>query len=336
MSFCPVCGAHHDPKMPCADRAGELLRDAGIERKPMAKKELQRTVKKANRSLVILLIVVLSLFPLTIILSHLKSSHIDDRQSARAYITSGNEWRKNGDYDRAIADYNEAITSGALSKEELAISYYNRGSAWYDKEDYDKAIADYNEAIRINPQFAYAYYGRGSAWQNKGNYNNAIADYNEAIRIEPRYATAYENRGITRFNKGEFSSAASDLAQSQQLKPDIYTAIWLYLARARGNSDGKTELTLNTNGMDVKKWPASVVALYLGKADSNAVTSQAADPDLKKHKEQLCEADFFLGEWHLLRNGKQQARTFFTKAHNDCPKNSYQYWSTISELQRLK
>jgi lipoprotein NlpI len=254
VSFCPVCGAHHDPKMPCADRASELLRDVGIEQKPMAKKELKSTIKKANRSLVVLLIVVLSLFLLTILLSYLKSSHID-RQSARAYITSGNWWQDKGDYDRAIADYNETI------------------------------------------------------------------------RLEPQFATAYESRGITRFNKGEFSSAASDLAQSQQLKPDTYTAIWLYLARARSNSDGETALTLNTNGMDRKKWPARVVALYLGKADANTVTSQATDPDLKKHKEQLCEANFFLGEWHLLHNRKQQARMLFTKVQNECQQNSYEYWA---------
>jgi predicted nucleic acid-binding Zn ribbon protein len=69
MSFCPVCGAHHDPKFPCADRAGELLRDAGIEPKPIAEKELKKTIKKANRSMIVLLIVVLSLLILTILLS---------------------------------------------------------------------------------------------------------------------------------------------------------------------------------------------------------------------------------------------------------------------------
>lgn len=334
MGFCPVCGAHHDPKMPCADRAGELLRGAGIEQKPMAKKELKNTIRSANRSLVILLIFVLSLFILTILLSYLKSSHID-RQSARAYITSGNEWEDKGDYDRAIADYNKAIMAGELSAEELAISYYSRAGAWWYKGDSDKAIADYNEAIHINPKFAYAYYGRGIMWHIKGDYDRAIADYNETIRLEPQYAPAYDTRGITQFNKGEFSSAVSDLAQSQQLKPDTYTAIWLYLARVRGKSDGETELTLNTRSMDRKKWPSSVVALYLGKVDSNTVISQAADPDLNKHKEQLCEANFFLGEWHLLHNRKQQARMLFTKVQNDCPKDSYEYLCTISELQRL-
>ena len=29
--------------------------------------------------------------------------------------------------------------------------YYNRGNVWQHKKEYDKAIADYNEAIRLDP-----------------------------------------------------------------------------------------------------------------------------------------------------------------------------------------
>jgi tetratricopeptide (TPR) repeat protein len=32
---------------------------------------------------------------------------------------------------------------------------------------YDRAIADYDEAIRLNPQFAMAYFNRGNTWQRK-------------------------------------------------------------------------------------------------------------------------------------------------------------------------
>ncbi len=31
------------------------------------------------------------------------------------------------------------------------------GNAWYDKGEYDKAIADYSEAIRLNPKVVVAY-----------------------------------------------------------------------------------------------------------------------------------------------------------------------------------
>ena len=55
MSYCSVCGAHHDPNLPCFDRAGEILRDAGMVRpeSQMPVEELRKTVKQANRFVLI-------------------------------------------------------------------------------------------------------------------------------------------------------------------------------------------------------------------------------------------------------------------------------------------
>ena len=61
----------------------------------------------------------------------------------------------------------------------------NRGIAWCAKQEYDKAIADYTEAIRLDPKDATAYDDRGNAWYAKNEYDKAIADYTEAIRLDP-------------------------------------------------------------------------------------------------------------------------------------------------------
>ena len=45
-----------------------------------------------------------------------------------------------------------------------AFAYINRGRTWYDKKDYDKAIADYDEAIRLEPKYASAYKMRAWLW----------------------------------------------------------------------------------------------------------------------------------------------------------------------------
>jgi tetratricopeptide (TPR) repeat protein len=49
------------------------------------------------------------------------------------------------------------------------------------KGNYDKAIADLNEAIRLNPSSFSAYNNRGSVWEEKSEYDKAITDYNEAL-----------------------------------------------------------------------------------------------------------------------------------------------------------
>jgi hypothetical protein len=61
MSFCPICGTHHDPTVPCIDRAGELLRDAGLERQAshLSKRDLRNAVRQANRFVLIMIAVLI-------------------------------------------------------------------------------------------------------------------------------------------------------------------------------------------------------------------------------------------------------------------------------------
>ena len=71
----------------------------------------------------------------------------------------------------------------------------NRGVAWCRAKEYDKAIADFNEAIRLDPKDAPALQLPGRSLESKEEYDKAIADYNEAIRLDPKHAEAYRNRG---------------------------------------------------------------------------------------------------------------------------------------------
>jgi lipoprotein NlpI len=244
---------------------------------------------------------------------------------------------KRGDYDDSIRLFTLAIESRDLSVKELANVFVGRGRAWDGKKDYDRAVADYTEAIRLNPRFALAFYNRAIAWRDKKDYDRAVADYTEVIRLNPQYANAFKGRGRTQFFQAKFSSAVPDFAQAQRLNADAYTALWLYLARSRvADGDGKAELTLNTNDLDEKKWPAPVAALYLGKAAPGTVTIKAADPDAETDQAQRCEANFYIGEWHLLRGEMPQARTLFTEAQNSCPETFIEYAGAAAELERLK
>jgi len=71
--------------------------------------------------------------------------------------------------------------------------YVRRGREWGEKREYDRAIAEFNEALRLDPKNAGAYFQRGYALQSKGDYARAIADYIEVTRIEPTNANPHNS-----------------------------------------------------------------------------------------------------------------------------------------------
>ena len=71
------------------------------------------------------------------------------------------------------------------------MAYTSRGDAWATKKEYDKAIADYNEAIRLDPKDAMRLRQPRHRLAAKKEYDKAIADFDEAIRLDPKLAMAY-------------------------------------------------------------------------------------------------------------------------------------------------
>jgi len=77
MAFCPKCGAHHDPDIPCFDRAGEMLRDMGVERpSKMSKQEFKKLEKTTNRLMFRISLIVIGVFLLLILVAILLERYI--------------------------------------------------------------------------------------------------------------------------------------------------------------------------------------------------------------------------------------------------------------------
>jgi tetratricopeptide (TPR) repeat protein len=123
--------------------------------------------------------------------------------SARAYTSRGIAYKNDGDFDRALSDFNKAIEISPIYIE----AYVNRGNIYTEKGNFDKAVSDYNLAIEIDVLCVEAYYNRGRVYQIKGDLDQAISDYSRVIEIYPIYAEAFNNRAIAYFRKHELTKA---------------------------------------------------------------------------------------------------------------------------------
>ena len=138
-----------------------------------------------------------------------------DPKAASAYSKRGVLYSVTGDKDRAFADFNEAIR---LDPED-ANAFYNRGIS-YDKGDYDRAIADFDEAIRLDANYDLAFKARGWAYQAKGQLDRAIADFNQAIKLNSKFAFFFACRGTAYAKKGDDGRAIVDFDEAIRLDPE--------------------------------------------------------------------------------------------------------------------
>src|ERR1700730_17605619 len=132
--------------------------------------------------------------------------------------------RKPGGGDETIAACSRMIASNALKGAELASAFSNRGVAYKRKGDLDRAIADYDEAIKINPKNGIAFINRGLGYLKKGDLDRTIADLSDIIRLYPKFAMGYGNRGEAYLRKGELDRALADLNEAIATDPQLTTA----------------------------------------------------------------------------------------------------------------
>ena len=123
------------------------------------------------------------------------------------------------DPDARIAACTQGINSGKLTDAQQAIGYSNRGAAGHQNGDNDRAIADFNEAIRLGLKDSAIFNSRGIAWFDESDIDRAIGDFSEAVRLDPKNITALSNRRATYHEKCDNDHAIADFSAAIRLDP---------------------------------------------------------------------------------------------------------------------
>ena len=78
--------------------------------------------------------------------------------------------------------------------------------------------------------------------------------------------------------------------------------LFRHLAKARAGEAGEAELEANAGRLKTREWPYAVIELCLGKRSPTATLDAAVTPGDR------CEAQFYIGQWHVLKASKARPR----------------------------
>ncbi len=157
------------------------------------------------------------------------------RIKGTAYVIRAQIKQMSGDYEGAIAIYDEIIEDDRFVAMAKVVAYAARGITNGKLGNYQKAIADANQAIIVAPTTYTGYYSRGYTrirWSEveaeNGNhaksrtlYQNAINDYTESIQLDSkrtlRWAKIYNDLGWPKCLMGKLEIEQGNTAAAQTL-----------------------------------------------------------------------------------------------------------------------
>jgi lipoprotein NlpI len=255
-----------------------------------------------------------------------------DPKNAWAYAERGNLYKNKGDVDHALADLNESIRLNPS----YALALFSRGDLYKSLGDFARAMTDLNESVRLDLNYALAYFTRGRLSFMLGNNPAALEDFTKSIKLDAEDATAYFNRGVAYYViGGRTPDAVADFKKAAELNPkDAYAALWRDLAERRNNAP--SHLAEAAKQLDMTVWPAPVIRHFLGELNAEQTFGAAFDTDPKTKLAQTCEANFYSGEFALLKKDKKEAQRLLKLAANDCPQSFIESTAAIAELIPLK
>jgi tetratricopeptide (TPR) repeat protein len=129
-----------------------------------------------------------------------------EKAEAKALVKQGVEKIYNGNYEKAIVDFNGAIKKDSACQD----AYLRRAFCYGATEKYNEAIADYSKIIKLNPEAEIAYVSRGSMKNKMKQFKEALLDFDKAMQLKPDDYEAYNNRGWAKKGLGDDNGACQD------------------------------------------------------------------------------------------------------------------------------
>jgi len=128
---------------------------------------------------------------------------LKDPRSVRGYNNLGIWYEQHGEYDKALAHYQQTIKLAPM----FPNPYINIGNVYHKQKKYEPAEKWMKRAIQLDPKSALANYNLGNILREAGKTQEAIQAYSRALELNPRYIEAANNLANVHFKMKNFAEA---------------------------------------------------------------------------------------------------------------------------------
>ena len=241
-----------------------------------------------------------------------------------------------GDNGRAIVLLTAAISAGDLSAGLMPVAHRNRGLAYLHTGQCQLSLDDFDAALKLKPDDVDSQIYRAGAHVCAKDLTAALADYSTILDKSPA-ADVYGARGLLRWRMRDFAGASEDFAQETRMMPtNPYAVLWLETARLRAGQFDSKIAGQDADKVDSRHWPAPLLSLLAGDKTADDVDREALRPDARPAEVQICEADFYMGEWALGRQDLATARARLGSAVQRCAQGQVLRAAALADWEKLQ
>jgi lipoprotein NlpI len=275
----------------------------------------------------------------------ISSGKLQGKALGAAYVFRGKAQAQRGEIKAAIVDFSEALKVDPQATDAL----YNRGAAYALMGQSNYALADFAHLLDLAPNDPDTLFYRAWIYVNQGKIEaavsdlsgvlgqrpddgvsrlqragllimlqrneDAIADLDQILKKNPDALDALFSRGRAELLKGDTAAAEKDFAAAMQDRnSNPYAALRLYITRARNGSADPAPLAQAAKAFPVDQWPLPVVAFYQGNLSEEDLLAATRVSDPATAARLKAEAEYYLGQWALLKDDRAGAKRHFQAA----------------------
>jgi lipoprotein NlpI len=241
-----------------------------------------------------------------------------------------------------VTSMSKTIAEGKVKGGDLAGVHEMRASLYSDLGKLDLAMTDIQTAMRLAPSSGASFFVRGGVYFRHGELQRSLADLTRALQLGFNPGDVYRSRGLVHLYLGRTDAAIADFKRSYELHTDeearLWPLIWQLSAVRRANqnidADLKSRIHKELSKANKQEWPRPLLQLFQGQVTPDQLLRNIEAENKGDDKELvLCEAYFYIGQWHLMRGDKLKAREFLEKS---LAQGALSYMETASVQYEIK